>query len=337
MPASSATPAPVMPPPMTSTSKRVSPSCWSDRARSKRAEAHEVSRSRRRRRSIRPRPSSGGSASPRRRGAGEHGQQPGRVGVARPGTWPAHRPRPSPAAPRTSPRTPGTGTRRSPRRRRYRRRRPRSDRGAQRRGRRAERLGSPEHGGGLGADAPARGAAAGGARRASRRAWRPSWAAARGPTRRRPPRRRPRRCRSIPSMPWWLQGGFAPVAEEVESTRLEVVGALPPELTGLYVRNGSNPRTGVSPHWFLGDGMVHGIRLDGRAGRLVPQPLRPHAALRGVVRVRRGRARRGGVAEQRVGDLARRQAAHLRRGRATRTSCRPTTSARWASTTSAAG
>ena len=73
-----------------------------------------------------------------------------------------------------------------------------------------------------------------------------------------------------PDVPWWLQGGFAPVAEEVESTRLEVVGALPPELTGLYVRNGSNPRTGVSPHWFLGDGMVHGIRLDGGRARLVP-------------------------------------------------------------------
>jgi carotenoid cleavage dioxygenase-like enzyme len=70
-----------------------------------------------------------------------------------------------------------------------------------------------------------------------------------------------------PEQPWWLQGGFAPVADEVESARLEVVGALPPDLSGLYVRNGSNPRTGVSPHWFLGDGMVHGIRLDG--GRAV--------------------------------------------------------------------
>ena len=66
-----------------------------------------------------------------------------------------------------------------------------------------------------------------------------------------------------PDVPWWLQGGFAPVEQEVESSDLEVEGALPPELTGLYVRNGSNPRTGTSPHWFLGDGMVHGIRLEG--------------------------------------------------------------------------
>jgi carotenoid cleavage dioxygenase len=66
-----------------------------------------------------------------------------------------------------------------------------------------------------------------------------------------------------PSLPWWLQGGFAPVADEVEATDLAVVGALPPELTGHYVRNGSNPRTGSSLHWFFGDGMVHGVRLEG--------------------------------------------------------------------------
>src|SRR5581483_2085995 len=37
-------------------------------------------------------------------------------------------------------------------------------------------------------------------------------------------------------------------------------------LRGLYVRNGPNPHTGTSPHWFLGDGMLHGVALrDGRA------------------------------------------------------------------------
>jgi carotenoid cleavage dioxygenase len=81
-----------------------------------------------------------------------------------------------------------------------------------------------------------------------------------------------------PDTPWWLQGGFAPVDAEVESTTLEVEGALPPELTGLYVRNGSNPRAGVSPHWFLGDGMVHGLRLHAGqaisyANRYVRTPL----------------------------------------------------------------
>jgi carotenoid cleavage dioxygenase len=81
-----------------------------------------------------------------------------------------------------------------------------------------------------------------------------------------------------PDVPWWLQGGFAPVADEVDGEDLPVDGALPPELTGLYVRNGSNPRTGTSPHWFLGDGMVHGVRLErGRAvsyrNRYVRTPL----------------------------------------------------------------
>lgn len=66
-----------------------------------------------------------------------------------------------------------------------------------------------------------------------------------------------------PSTPWWLQRGFAPVTDEITATELPVDGALPPELAGLYVRNGSNPRTGTSPHWFFGDGMVHGIRLEG--------------------------------------------------------------------------
>ncbi len=81
-----------------------------------------------------------------------------------------------------------------------------------------------------------------------------------------------------PDVPWWLQGGYAPVVDEVEAVDLPVTGSLPPELTGLYVRNGSNPRTGTSPHWFFGDGMVHGVRLDaGRAtsyrNRYVRTPL----------------------------------------------------------------
>ena len=59
-----------------------------------------------------------------------------------------------------------------------------------------------------------------------------------------------------------MQGNFAPVREEVESFSLRVQGALPPELNGLYVRNGSNPSVGDSPHWFFGDGMTHGVRLE---------------------------------------------------------------------------
>ena len=65
-----------------------------------------------------------------------------------------------------------------------------------------------------------------------------------------------------PSTPWWLQGNYAPVMKEVEAFDLAVEGAIPPELTGLYVRNGSNPQLADSPHWFFGDGMVHGVRLE---------------------------------------------------------------------------
>jgi carotenoid cleavage dioxygenase-like enzyme len=81
-----------------------------------------------------------------------------------------------------------------------------------------------------------------------------------------------------PELPYWMQGGFAPVDEEVEVVDLEVTGSLPPELDGLYVRNGSNPSNGPSTHWFLGDGMVHGVRLGGGAAlwyrnRYVDTPL----------------------------------------------------------------
>jgi carotenoid cleavage dioxygenase len=67
--------------------------------------------------------------------------------------------------------------------------------------------------------------------------------------------------------PFHLRGNFAPVREEVTAFDLPVEGALPPELCGLYVRNGANPVTGTSAHWFLGHGMLHGVRLEGGRAR----------------------------------------------------------------------
>ncbi|NBD20411.1 carotenoid oxygenase [Aquabacterium fontiphilum] len=66
-----------------------------------------------------------------------------------------------------------------------------------------------------------------------------------------------------PAMPTFLDDVFAPVASETETTALRVEGALPPDLSGLYARIGPNP---LKPqpsryHWFIGDGMVHGLRL----------------------------------------------------------------------------
>ncbi|MEZ5206305.1 MAG: carotenoid oxygenase family protein [Acidimicrobiales bacterium] len=66
----------------------------------------------------------------------------------------------------------------------------------------------------------------------------------------------------------YLSDNFAPVAEEVTVTDLDVVGAIPAQLDGRYVRTGPNP---IAPdpsnhHWFAGEGMVHGVRLrDGKA------------------------------------------------------------------------
>ncbi|MEZ5595964.1 MAG: carotenoid oxygenase family protein [Pseudomonadales bacterium] len=63
--------------------------------------------------------------------------------------------------------------------------------------------------------------------------------------------------------PFWLTGNFAPTYEEVTETDLQVTGTIPPELKGRYVRNGANPETGQSPHWFLGNGMLHAVELNG--------------------------------------------------------------------------
>ncbi len=63
--------------------------------------------------------------------------------------------------------------------------------------------------------------------------------------------------------PFHLKGNYAPVDREVTGTDLPVKGTIPEELSGRFFRNGPNPRSGTSAHWFLGDGMVHGIRLRG--------------------------------------------------------------------------
>ena len=73
---------------------------------------------------------------------------------------------------------------------------------------------------------------------------------------------------SIDTEPF-LSGNFAPVFEEHETDALPVTGQIPEGLRGTYLRNGSNPQ--FSPmgkyHWFDGDGMIHGINLDGGAAR----------------------------------------------------------------------
>src|SRR5437660_799741 len=62
-----------------------------------------------------------------------------------------------------------------------------------------------------------------------------------------------------------LAGVYAPVYDERADHDLEVVGEIPDDLDGVYVRNGPNPR--YSPpgryHWFDGDGMIRAVRFRG--------------------------------------------------------------------------
>lgn len=66
----------------------------------------------------------------------------------------------------------------------------------------------------------------------------------------------------------YLMGGYAPVDTEIEAADLTVVGEIPDDLNGLYVRNGPNPQHAPSGryHWFDGDGMLHAVHFrDGTA------------------------------------------------------------------------
>ena len=83
----------------------------------------------------------------------------------------------------------------------------------------------------------------------------------------------------------FLSGRFAPVTEEVTAERLEVEGTLPTDLTGAYLRNGPNPKfppLGSYTYPLEGDGMVHGVWLEGGTARYAnrwvrTQSLRPRS------------------------------------------------------------
>jgi len=63
----------------------------------------------------------------------------------------------------------------------------------------------------------------------------------------------------------FLTGIHAPMAEELTLTELSVTGTIPVGLDGRYLRIGPNPIAPdpASYHWFIGDGMVHGLAIDG--------------------------------------------------------------------------
>ncbi len=66
----------------------------------------------------------------------------------------------------------------------------------------------------------------------------------------------------------YLSGNYAPIREETQAEDLRVIGELPVEMDGMYVRTGPNPQFDPMGqyHWFDGDGMLHGVRVrDGKA------------------------------------------------------------------------
>ncbi len=63
----------------------------------------------------------------------------------------------------------------------------------------------------------------------------------------------------------YLTGIHAPMTEELTIEDLPVTGTIPAALDGRYLRIGPNPIAAdpASHHWFIGDGMVHGLRIEG--------------------------------------------------------------------------
>ncbi len=62
----------------------------------------------------------------------------------------------------------------------------------------------------------------------------------------------------------YLEGNFAPIQSEITAENLEVIGELPADLNGTFVRNGPNPQFPPKGryHWFDGDGMLHGVEIS---------------------------------------------------------------------------
>lgn len=62
----------------------------------------------------------------------------------------------------------------------------------------------------------------------------------------------------------YLLGVYAPVHTEIDAADLDVIGEVPRDLDGVYLRNGPNPRYPPRGryHWFDGDGMVHAVHFE---------------------------------------------------------------------------
>jgi len=70
--------------------------------------------------------------------------------------------------------------------------------------------------------------------------------------------------KSFPELPY-LSGNFAPLLAECDAADIVIEGEMPHDLSGALYRTGPNPMfppLGKSHHWFLGEGMVHGLFIE---------------------------------------------------------------------------
>jgi carotenoid cleavage dioxygenase-like enzyme len=67
----------------------------------------------------------------------------------------------------------------------------------------------------------------------------------------------------------YLNGAWTPNYEEVDATDLEIIGEVPSDIDGVYIRNTENQiHEAIGRyHPFDGDGMIHAMRFtDGSTG-----------------------------------------------------------------------
>jgi len=65
---------------------------------------------------------------------------------------------------------------------------------------------------------------------------------------------------------YFLDGNYGPVREEHVATDMTIIGEIPADLQGHFLRIGPNPvyvSSVEKHHWFDGDGMVHAVELSG--------------------------------------------------------------------------
>ncbi|GAA3245191.1 carotenoid oxygenase family protein [Pseudonocardia petroleophila] len=98
----------------------------------------------------------------------------------------------------------------------------------------------------------------------------------------------------------YLLGVHAPVRDEITAEDLEVIGEIPRDLNGVYLRNGPNRRYEAPGryHWFDGDGMVHAMAFENgtaryrnryvRTAALTAEEAAGHALWSGVMESPRG-------------------------------------------------